>query len=39
MMTDTAYHEERFGKAAGVTPGRFRTRVDAVGGAAFFFGI
>jgi hypothetical protein len=38
-MTETAYHDERFGKAAGITPGRFRARDDAVGGTGFFIGV
>jgi hypothetical protein len=40
MTTDTAYHDERFGRGvdAEITPDRFRARVEAEGGAAFFIG-
>jgi hypothetical protein len=39
MTTDTAYHDERFGRGAEVTSGRFRARFEAEGGAAFFIGV
>jgi len=38
-MTETAYHNERFGRGEEITPDRFRARVEARGGAAFFIGV
>jgi hypothetical protein len=38
VTTDTAYHDERFGRVE-VTPGRFRARFEAEGGVAFFIGV
>jgi len=38
VTTDTAYHDERFGRVE-VTPRPFRARVEAEGGVAFFIGV
>jgi hypothetical protein len=38
-MTDTAYHNERFGRGGEIAPDRVRARVEAKGGAVFFIGI
>ena len=36
MTTDTAYHNERFGKGVEITPARFRERLEAKNGEIFF---
>jgi hypothetical protein len=39
VTTETAYHDERLGRCADITPGRFGARDEAEDGAAFFIGI